>query len=73
LLQQLTCFGFIYHKIWGYFSQGKLKYKRKKIKSSLEARKMKLEGVFVCENASFYSINSNQAENRSLKIVHFKK
>jgi hypothetical protein len=43
LLQKLNWFGHIYHKIWGYFSQGKCKHKRKKIKSYLEARKMKIE------------------------------
>ena len=30
LLRKLTWFGHIYHKIWGYFSQGKYKHKRKK-------------------------------------------
>jgi hypothetical protein len=32
LLQKLTWFGHVYHKIWGYFSQGKDKFKRKKEK-----------------------------------------
>jgi hypothetical protein len=35
----------------------------KKRKSTLEARKMKIEGVIFFENASFYSINSTKAEN----------
>jgi hypothetical protein len=42
------------------------KYEKKE-KSSLEARKMKLEGWLFCENASFYSMNSNLAEKLSLK------
>jgi hypothetical protein len=32
LLHKLTWFGHIYHKIWGYLSQGKCKYKPKKDK-----------------------------------------
>ncbi len=40
---------------------------QKKRKSSLEARKMKLEGWFFCENAYFYLMNSNQAENQSFE------
>ncbi len=44
LFQKLTWFGHIYHKIWSVFSLGKCKHKRKKRKSSLEARKMKIEG-----------------------------
>jgi hypothetical protein len=73
LLPKLATSGHIYHKIWGYFSQGKCTYKRKKRKSSLEARKMKLECDIFVENASFYSRNSNPIGNRSLKNRAFKK
>jgi hypothetical protein len=44
LLQKLTWFGHIYHKIWGYFSQGKCKYKPKKEKKFSTSQEMKLEG-----------------------------
>jgi hypothetical protein len=67
LLQKLTLFVHIYHKIWGYFSQGKCKHKRKiKKKFSRSHENEDRRGIF-CDNASFYSINSNKAENRSLK------
>ncbi len=39
---------------------------KKREKVLLEGRKMKLEGCFFL-NASFYSMNSNPAENWSLK------
>jgi hypothetical protein len=33
----------------------------------------KVRRVIYCKNASIYSMNSNQAENQTLKIVHCKK
>ncbi len=66
LLQKLAWFGHINHKILRYFSQGKCKYKWKKRKSYLEARKMK------GENAYFYSMNSIQGENQSLNHTLYK-
>jgi hypothetical protein len=44
LLQKLAEFGHIYHKILGYSDKESADTNKKKIKSSLEARKIKLEG-----------------------------
>ncbi len=39
----------------------------KKRKSSLRSQENEVRKVIFCENASFYSVNSNPAENWSLK------
>jgi hypothetical protein len=62
LLPKWAKFGNIYHKIWGYFSQGKCTYQCKKKKFS-RSQENEVIRVIICENASFYSMNSNPAEN----------
>jgi hypothetical protein len=47
LLQKLTWFGHIYHKIWGYFSQGKCKFKRKKEKKFSGSQENEVRKVIV--------------------------
>jgi hypothetical protein len=53
-------------ELFFFFSQGKCKYKRKKEKKFSRSQKNDVRRMIFCENASFDSMNSNQAENRTL-------
>ena len=47
LFPKLTKFGHIYHKIWGYFSQGKCKYKPKKEKKFSRSQENEVRRVIL--------------------------
>ncbi len=53
-------------KYGGYFHHTKCKTNKKDIWKKL-CRSQENDGWFLCENASFYSVNSKQAENQCLK------
>jgi hypothetical protein len=44
---KLTWFGHIYHKIWGYFSQGKCKYKPQKEKKFSRSQENEVRSVIL--------------------------
>ncbi len=54
LFPKLAKFGHIYHKIWGYFSQGKSTYKQREENKFFRSHENEVRRVIFCENTSFY-------------------
>jgi hypothetical protein len=63
-------------KVWSYLSQNMGLFQPRKVHINMKKQEKKFSRsqenevrgmIFLCENASFYSMNSNLAENRSLK------
>ena len=74
LLQKLAWFGHIYHKIWGYFSQGKYKHKRKKEeKFSRSQENEDRRVIFFLKMLIFIQRTVIKRKIEVLKIVHCKK
>jgi hypothetical protein len=59
LLQKLTWFGHIFHKIWGYFSQGKCKYKRKKDKKFSRSQENEVRRVIFLYTKNINQLSAN--------------
>ena len=57
----------------GLFQPRKVQTQTKKEEKFSRSQENEDRRVIFCENASIYSMNSNQAENQTLKIEHCKK
>ena len=74
LLQKLTWFGHIYHKIWEYFSLGKCKHKRKKEKKFSRSQENEDRRViFFVKMLLFIQRTERKLKIEDYKIKHSKK